>query len=310
MHPSDKLFIEGESNSGLRERREAIARATYEFYRVKRAKLEKESEHGARAGNSKEKKQLYRERANRASAAASRAKIVCYAKELEKRTDKLEQERNLQLKKAERAIQKLHSMKEKTTKLKNILRYLWEKRDPNTCSFLIESNALALLAPNTDDENLEEIEAHDISKCNSIRQNNSVVLNVARNYNAMSHERKEQSVSHANNISPSVSLEKRANWNESMERTSNLETKHPIFHNANESTYSHENSQTSGTKDTSYKIPPIRGLDNTSQKRGYSVSQLLDPMPEPIRPSPTYLRTNLQGNTTDSGSVAYHRGVN
>ncbi len=79
----------------LKERREAFHFANSEFNGVKRVKLD-------------------RERANRASAAASRAKIVCYARELEKRTDRFELDRNLHSQRADRAIRKLNLLRYET----------------------------------------------------------------------------------------------------------------------------------------------------------------------------------------------------
>lgn len=141
----------------LKERREAIAHAQSEFYRVKQEKMEKEAKK-ARNTNPKEEKQLQRERTNRASAAASRAKIICYAKELEKRTDRLERERNFQEARTQKTIKKLKQYKDVNKKLKGILKSLWELKDPKACSFLIESESLFLIGPTADQEDSSDDE--------------------------------------------------------------------------------------------------------------------------------------------------------
>lgn len=136
----------------LKERREANECATSEFRRVKRAKLDMEraKKSSIREGTEEEKKKD-REMANRASAAASRAKIVFYSKELEKRTDRLEMERNREIARADRAIRKLRSLKREMHTLKKVLRDLWEMKEDKTCSYLVDSNVLFLLGSRQDD---------------------------------------------------------------------------------------------------------------------------------------------------------------
>lgn len=291
MHPNDKLFIEGENNSELRERKEAIARATYEFYRVKQAKLEKESEYGAKGGNSKEKKQLYRERANRASAAASRAKIVCYAKELEKRTDRLEQERNIQLRRAERAIQKLKTVKESTVKLRNILRHLWEKRDPNTCSYLVDSNALVLIASNVEDEGNEEIESQCGSNSNTENSENMHKENSRASSPNTNHESITPGV---NTLNPTIN----SKYDKSIRGEES--TCENVTKQFGSSALSSMCTNSGAAPNQTYQIPPIRNLENISRKRGYSVSQLLDPLPRPIQmPSSPYPSTDYNRQSSN-----------
>lgn len=139
---------------GLRERREAEDFANNEFNRVKRAKLEKErlKTAGRRGRVVKGERQLDRERANRASAAASRAKIVCYARELEKRTDSLEANRNLHRARADCYAKKLAALRVEARTLKRVLRALWEQKDPATCAYLVDSDALFLLASNAEED--------------------------------------------------------------------------------------------------------------------------------------------------------------
>lgn len=130
----------------LRERAEAQERATTEFLRVKRAKLARERATTRSHGDARVARQQERERANRASAAASRAKIVCYARELERRTDRLELDRNRHCARADRAERKLAVLREEARRLKSVLRALWERKHPDTCAYLVDSNALFLLA--------------------------------------------------------------------------------------------------------------------------------------------------------------------
>lgn len=152
-----------ERTAELKERREATDCANTEFNRVKRAKLENERAKSRLNGtdtsayDEKAVKQLDRERANRASAAASRAKIVCYARELEKRTDRLERDRNAHALRAEKAIKRLKSLRDESKRLKEVLRNLWQLKDPKTCSYLVDSNALFLLADN-DRDGLDDID--------------------------------------------------------------------------------------------------------------------------------------------------------
>lgn len=135
-----------EHHHELKERREANECATSEFHRVKQEKLRSELAKKSRfAEGSDEEKKKEREMANRASAAASRAKIVCYSKELEKRTDRLEIERNRAMLRADRAIKKLDTMRKEMRMLKKVLRDIWEMKEERTSSYLFESNVLHLL---------------------------------------------------------------------------------------------------------------------------------------------------------------------
>lgn len=142
-----------EPHQELKERREANEYATNEFHRVKEEKLRSElsKKTGFTRGTEEEKKKD-REMANRASAAASRAKIVCYSKELERRTDRLEIERNRETVRADHAIKKLNTMKKQMQKLKKVLRDLWEMKEERTCSYLFNSDILPLLGPRQDTE--------------------------------------------------------------------------------------------------------------------------------------------------------------
>lgn len=140
----------------LRERAEAQARATTEFLRVKRAKLARERAAQRSHGDARVARQQERERANRASAAASRAKIVCYARELERRTDRLESERNSHAARAERAERKLGVLRDEARKLKHVLRALWERKHADTCAYLVDSNALFLLASHAEEDSDQE----------------------------------------------------------------------------------------------------------------------------------------------------------
>lgn len=144
----------------LKERREANEFATYEFNRVKRAKLENERAKSASGSGreNKEEKQKDRERANRASAAASRAKIVCYSKELEKRTDRLELERNQERRRADRAVRKLSTLREEVRKLKKVLKGLWDMKDQRTMTFLVDSSAVFFLQDEVENEENESDE--------------------------------------------------------------------------------------------------------------------------------------------------------
>lgn len=133
--------------TALREKQEASEFATKEFVRVKRQKLENErAKPGAERREAKDEKQLDRERCNRASAAASRAKIVFYSKELEKRTDRLEMERNKETERADRATKKLKVLQEEVRCMKKALRDLWEMKNPGTVSYLVDSGVLFFLS--------------------------------------------------------------------------------------------------------------------------------------------------------------------
>lgn len=160
----------------LKERREAIANAQSEFYRVKNEKMKKE-DNKSPGSNQEDNKRLQRERNNRASAAASRAKIICYAKELEKRTDRLELERNHQALRAEKAVKKYKSFKDTNKKLKSILRSLWELKNPEACSFLINSDSLFLIGNKEDssnDSDSEEVSKHTRNRTHSMAERASV----------------------------------------------------------------------------------------------------------------------------------------
>lgn len=175
----------------LKERREANEFATNEFNRVKRAKLELErSKSLSGESEKKEEKQKDRERANRASAAASRAKIVFYCKELEKRTDRLELERNREASRAERATRKLKTLREEVCSLKKILRDLWAMKDQKTCSFLVDSGALFLLASRQEETGQDDNE--------SDAEQNEDVWNKTRQVDSSA----ETSIQQANIITP------------------------------------------------------------------------------------------------------------
>lgn len=149
----------------LKERREANECATHEFVRVKRAKLEDER---AKVGmwspgseDVKKEKQKDREMANRASAAASRAKIMFYNKELERRTDRLEMERNKEVKRADRASRKLKALRDEILPLKRALREIWEMKDQRTCSYLMSSDVLFLLGSKKEDTDLDSSDSDE-----------------------------------------------------------------------------------------------------------------------------------------------------
>lgn len=150
---------------GLTERHEAAKIADREFERVKQEKLAAEhikakrlsgdsaEANGSLASKSKVK---LREMSNRASAAASRARMVVYCKDLEVRVDRLEDERNSISLRAERAIRKSKRLEGENVKIKKILRSLYELKVEKVTDVLVKTDALLLLNPaneETDDEN-------------------------------------------------------------------------------------------------------------------------------------------------------------
>lgn len=136
----------------LKERKEAYEFADDEFRRVKRAKLETERANSRSSPEGMtEDKQTGREQANRASAAASRAKIICYSKELEKRTDRLEVERNEERKRADRAMRKLKMLRNEVHMLKRVLREIWDMKEHRTCTYLVDSDVMFLLSSRQED---------------------------------------------------------------------------------------------------------------------------------------------------------------
>ncbi len=145
----------------LKERREAVQLADLEFYRVKREKLCRER---AKNGCSSDK-ELHRDAINRASAAASRAKLVYLARELENRTDKLEYERNLSDERSIRMAKKMRDLQDDRKKVHNVLRTLWERKDPTICAVLLESKIMQILRAVED----ETCDAADSSSITPIR---------------------------------------------------------------------------------------------------------------------------------------------
>eukprot|EP00177_Eucheuma_denticulatum_P005963 GFKZ01010876.1.p1 GENE.GFKZ01010876.1~~GFKZ01010876.1.p1 ORF type:complete len:248 (+),score=32.67 GFKZ01010876.1:567-1310(+) len=142
------------SHRELKEIREAREFADHEFRRVKEEKLKSErakKPSSATPAQTESDKKKEREAANRASAAASRAKIVCYSTELEKRTNRLELERNTEAERADRAIRKAEGMRREMRILKKVLRELWEMKENRTCSHLLDSNVLFLLGSGMED---------------------------------------------------------------------------------------------------------------------------------------------------------------
>ncbi len=131
----------------LKERREAIQRADLEFYRVKREKLYRER---AKYGCSSDG-ELPRDAVNRASAAASRAKLVYLARDLENRTDQLEYVRNLLDERSKRLAKKVKDLQDDRKNVRNVLQTLWERKDPTICAILLESNIIHILRAVEDD---------------------------------------------------------------------------------------------------------------------------------------------------------------
>lgn len=124
----------------LKERQEACDLATTEFNRVKRAKLSVYPVVPGKdiIGN--------RERTNRASAAASRAKIMCYSRELEHRIDRLETERNHLRATTQITTRRLEKLGIRNAMLKKAVRSVWELKDAKTCAYLVDSNILYVLS--------------------------------------------------------------------------------------------------------------------------------------------------------------------
>ncbi len=138
----------------LKERREAIQRADLEFYRVKREKLSKErAKHDCYSDG-----ELPRDAINRASAAASRAKLLYLARDLENRTDRLECERNLTDERSKRLAEKVRDLQDERNKVCNVLRTLWERKDPTICAILVESNIVNVLRA-LEDETIEDADS-------------------------------------------------------------------------------------------------------------------------------------------------------
>ena len=133
--------------TNLKERREAIQLADLEFYRVKREKLCAER---AKNGCSSDK-ELHRDAINRASAAASRAKLVFLARDLENRTDRLEYERNLSEEWCKKMAKKVKDLQDDRKNVHNVLRRLWEQKDATICAILLESNIMHVLQALEDD---------------------------------------------------------------------------------------------------------------------------------------------------------------
>ncbi len=142
----------------LKERREAIQLADLEFYRVKREKLCRER---AKYGCSSDK-ELRRDAINRASAAASRAKLVYLARDLENRTDQLEYERNLSDERSKRLVKKMKQLQDERKMVHNVLRTLWEQKDATVCAILLESNIMHVLQ-SLDDEICETADPSSIT---------------------------------------------------------------------------------------------------------------------------------------------------
>ncbi len=131
----------------LKERREAVQLADLEFYRVKRMKLCRErAKHDCPSDE-----ELPRDATNRASAAASRAKLVFLARDLENRTDRLEYERNLSEERSMRMAKTLKDLQNDRKNVQSILRTLWERKDPTVCAIFLESNIMNVLAAAEDD---------------------------------------------------------------------------------------------------------------------------------------------------------------
>lgn len=139
-----------EFNESLKERQEAIKLADQEFYRVKREKLHNErTKRGCLSDN-----ELGRDAVNRASAAASRAKLVYLARDLELRTDRLEHERNMFKEYSNRVANGLRNFQENKKLVSDVFQALWELKDPLVCSILFESNIMHALH-HTEEETTE-----------------------------------------------------------------------------------------------------------------------------------------------------------
>lgn len=149
----------------LRERKEAYDVADAEFQKVKKRKLETERESWRPMfAGSREERQKEREAANRASAAASRAKIICLSRELGKRTDKLERERNDAKRQVERNSRKNKTLIRENDNLKRVLNDIWKMKEHQTCTYLVESNALFFLQRSRDNIEGFSSDSEDDSK--------------------------------------------------------------------------------------------------------------------------------------------------
>jgi hypothetical protein len=104
---------------------------------VKKSKLDFELAKSGAPGD----KQQERERSNRASAAASRAKLLFYASTLEERTDRLEQERNLARDKLVVKRVNMTRVRKERDELRAVLADVWSIGDKRTCDWLVEVNA-------------------------------------------------------------------------------------------------------------------------------------------------------------------------
>lgn len=132
-------------SSDLVERISASKYAQVEFERVKKEKLQ--MQHPGLKTNGNSNTVSHRVRTNRASAAASRARIFCYARELEKCTDRLEEERNSYRMKSERSRKTIEETHAQNMKLRGVLQKLWDMKDPTVCSFLVDTQAIFLISP-------------------------------------------------------------------------------------------------------------------------------------------------------------------
>lgn len=136
-----------EFDGSLKERNEAIKLADLEFYRVKREKLQVER---AKRGSVADK-ELSRDAINRASAAASRAKLVYLARDLELRTDRLELERNMIDQFSKRLARRLKTSQEDKKRVLDLVRALMELKHPQVSSLLFKFNILHAMH-STDEE--------------------------------------------------------------------------------------------------------------------------------------------------------------
>jgi len=130
--------------SNLVERIVASKYAQLEFDRVKKEKMQNAV---SKTHISNKADISQRVRTNRASAAASRARIFCYARELEKCTDRLEEQRNNYRLKSEHRMNVIQEMQAQNEKLRSVLHKLWDKKDPDICRVLIDTEAMFLLSP-------------------------------------------------------------------------------------------------------------------------------------------------------------------
>lgn len=127
--------------SDLKEREEAIRLADLEFYRVKREKLYIER---AKRGCSTDD-ELRRDAINRASAAASRAKLVYLVRDLEVRTERLEYERNVFHERSMRMFKRLESFQQDRKRVQNAIQALLKCNVPAVHSILTQSNFSGIL---------------------------------------------------------------------------------------------------------------------------------------------------------------------